>query len=169
MAREKITSSVNTGVAYSRAATQYGRRVSESAAFGSDCEDYYMETTFRFNDLPKATLDKLINEIPVGTIITRAVLKVNEAFVGGTSIAVGNVLRNNTGGVSGAYITAAQGATANLTLGAIIVGTGAQINAANNTAGLVPLVAAVGTFTAGEATIRLYTETLYDHNQIRNG
>lgn len=93
--------------------------------------------------------------LPAGSIVKNVYMKVGSAWVGGTSVAFGDA--SSTGG----WITATQGATANLTANAAIQAQGAY--AYTSTEGqLTPKVYAsatdlyitvVGTFTAGTATI----------------
>lgn len=93
--------------------------------------------------------------IKAGQAVRNVYLKVGTAWVGGTSLAVGDA--GNTSG----WITAAQGAEANLTAGVQIVSAGAYAQAATP-AQLAPKVYAVdtdlyvtsvGTHTAGDATL----------------
>lgn len=93
--------------------------------------------------------------LPAGSAVRSVWLKVGTAWVGGTSLAIGD------GGNTGGYITAAQAATANLTAGATINNGGAYLYTA--TEGQLPpkvlatatptFVTIVGTFTAGTATV----------------
>lgn len=94
-------------------------------------------------------------EIPANSIVKNVYMKVGTAWVGGTSLAFGDASG------TGSWITATQGATASLTAGVPIQAQGAY--AFTSTEGqLTPKVyaaatnlyiTAVGTFTAGTATI----------------
>lgn len=93
--------------------------------------------------------------LPAGSAVHSVVMKVGAAWVGGTSLAVGD------GGGTGSYITAAQAVTANLTLGNVINAQGAYLFTATEgrlppkviTAATPTFVTIVGTFTAGDADI----------------
>lgn len=90
--------------------------------------------------------------IPAGATVLSAHLNVKEAFVGGTSVAVGVINTDGTSAVAGGLVTATQGAVASLTKGASIVGTGAT----KGTIAAAPLnltTTFVGTFTAGRASV----------------
>ena len=94
--------------------------------------------------------------VPAGATVLGVVLTVGTAWVGGTDIQVGD------GSDADGFVTAAQGATANLTAGASIVGSGVYTKGATDT-GAQELklyasadtidVAFTGTFTAGTATL----------------
>lgn len=93
--------------------------------------------------------------IPAGSIVKNVYMKVGSAWVGGTSLAFGDASG------TGSWITATQGATANLTANAAIQAQGAYAYTA--TEGQLPpkayasatdlYITVVGTFTAGTATI----------------
>ena len=93
--------------------------------------------------------------IPAGSIIKNVYMKTGTAWAGGTSLAFGDA--TTTGG----WITATQGATASLTANTPIQAGGAY--AYTSTEGQLPpkvyasatnlYITAVGTFTAGTATI----------------
>ena len=95
--------------------------------------------------------------VPAGSVVKHVYALVTEAAAGGTSLAFGDA------GSTGGWITAAQGATANLTLNATIDGGGAYaIGGTDATASHLPKVYAaatdlyftlVGTFTAGKVTV----------------
>lgn len=94
-------------------------------------------------------------QIPANSIVKSVHMKVGTAWVGGTSLAFGDA------GSTGGWITATQGAQASLTAGAAIQAQGAYAYTA--TEGQLPgkvyasatdlYITAVGTFTAGTATI----------------
>ena len=93
--------------------------------------------------------------IPAGSIVKNVFMKVGTAWVGGTSLAFGDASG------TGSWITATQGATANLTASAAIQAQGAY--AYTSTEGQLPpkayaaatdlYITVAGTFTAGTATI----------------
>jgi hypothetical protein len=175
MARESITSSVNIGVAQRRAATQYGRRLEEAKALASYTQEggkVIMETTFPYNDLPGFVLsDELYNYLPVGVKILSAGLVVTKTFLGGTSLAVGtNGVDDGAVVDADGLITDANAPLANLVAGNFIVGTGAQLNTlAGTTEKLHIKVTATGTFTAGEATLRVEYQLPIDRYNVANG
>lgn len=94
--------------------------------------------------------------VPAGAEIFSVKLKVDEAWVGGTSLTVGD------GSDADGFITATQGATANLTAGALIAAAGVYTQGTTDTtareiklyasADTIDLTVA-GTFTAGSATL----------------
>lgn len=93
--------------------------------------------------------------LPAGSIVKNVFLKVGSGWTGGTSLAFGD------GGSTGGWITATQGAQANLGAGVAIQAQGAYAYTA--TEGQLPgkvyaaatdlYVTSVGTWTAGSATI----------------
>jgi hypothetical protein len=93
--------------------------------------------------------------LPAGSLVKNVFMKVGAAWVGGTSLAFGDA------GGTGGWITATQGATASLTAGAAIQAQGTYAYTA--TEGQLPpkvyaaatdlYITAVGTYTAGDATI----------------
>jgi hypothetical protein len=95
---------------------------------------------------------------PAGSNIVGVTLEVDQAFIGGTSLEFGDT--SDTDG----FITAAQGATANLLAGAKIVGSGLYTKGATDTvaqefkvyaSATVLSMLRVGTFTAGKATLKI--------------
>ena len=86
--------------------------------------------------------------IPAGCIITEARAVVTTAGAGGTSVAVNVYAADGTLLLANGLVTATQGAVANLTAGANIVGSGATLNTRLAANGYVSAVT-VGTFTAG--------------------
>lgn len=93
--------------------------------------------------------------VPAGSLVKNVWMKVGTAWVGGTSLAFGDA------GGTGSWITASQGAQASLTAGVAIQAQGAYAYTATE-GQLSPKVyasatdlyiTAVGTFTAGDATI----------------
>lgn len=93
-------------------------------------------------------------KIPAGYVVEAARLIVKEAGAGGTSVALQSY--NEAGAVqtANAYVTATQGATANLLLNAVITGTGAGIGA-RAAASVIPALVVVGTFTTGIVEVQL--------------
>lgn len=123
--------------------------------------------TYRFDytNLPSFTTD-LNNDgtnngfslqdvgVPAGASIESVKLKIGTAWTSGTSLAVGSYQLDGTVIDADGYITATQGATANLTTGALITGTGADIGEhPHATEAAYTVVAAVGTFTTGDAVL----------------
>lgn len=175
MARESITSSANTGVAKRRAATSYGRRLHESQALAAHEIDegiVVFETTFPFNSRPDFVLgDKLYNYIPVGAKVLEADLIINQTWLGGTALSVGTY-NYDTGAVINAtgLVTATEGAVANLVAGNFVVGAGTVVGALAGAAVKTGIkVNATGTFTAGEATLRITVQLPVDRFSVLNG
>lgn len=174
MTRESITSSVNTGVAKRRAATHYGRRLHEREALAVYTQDegkIVFETTFTYDKLPNFVVgDELYNYLPAGCHILSAQLVVHTAFAGGTSLAVGTYLASDGTVVDAdGLITDANAPLASLVAGAYISGTGAQLNAAGSAADWLVKATATGTFTAGEATLRVEIQIPQDRYAALNG
>lgn len=92
--------------------------------------------------------------IPAGATIVSAELKVDTAWASGTDLTVGTYQVDGTVIDADGFITAANGAVANLLAGALITGSGADIatlaSAANDA---YVVVAANGTFTAGSGKL----------------
>lgn len=93
-------------------------------------------------------------QIPAGYVIESARVIVTEAGVGGTSIALQNYTQAGAVGTANSLVTATQGATANLTLNAVLLGTGSLVGT-RLAAATFPAIVAVGTFTAGEVQVQL--------------
>jgi hypothetical protein len=110
---------------------------------------------FTFQSTLGSTGDRI--PLPAGSIVKNVYMKVGTAWVGGTSLAFGD------GGGTGGFISATQGATANLTAGASIQAGGTYVAADTDTtaaerpkvyaAATDLFVTVVGTFTAGTADI----------------
>jgi hypothetical protein len=114
-------------------------------------------TTFTADLNNDGTLDGFIENdfrIPAGFVVESCRLIVTEAGVGGTSVAVQNYTQAGAVGTANSLVTATQGATANLTLNAVIQGTGALVGT-RVAAATIPALVVVGTFTAGEVEIQL--------------
>lgn len=121
-------------------------------------------TTQKDGDLKTARLfityqsSGAVIELPAGSVVVDCVMKVGTAWLGGTDVQVGD------GTDPDGFISATQGATANLTAGATIRAGGAYaIGDAATNQGLPKVYAAAdtidialtGTFTAGTAWINL--------------
>jgi hypothetical protein len=136
----------------------FGANFAERIAGGVTAQKQGHKKTARLSvDLVNSTLGSSGAKItiPAGSMVTLVGMKVTEAGVGGTSIAFGDA------GSTGGWITAAQGAVANLLLNAAINAQGAYAFTATE-GQLVPKVyaaatdlyiTAVGTFTAGKVEI----------------
>lgn len=94
--------------------------------------------------------------LPAGAAVVGVVLTVGTAWAGGTKVEVGD------GSDADGFVSASQGATANLTAGAGIVGAGAYTKGATDTGAQVFKtyasadtvdVTITGSFTAGTATL----------------
>lgn len=92
--------------------------------------------------------------IPAGYVVESCRLIVKTAAAGGTSVEVGTYQQNGTVADADAFVTAAQGAVANLTLNAVILGTGAAVGT-RTAARVLPALRANGTFTAGVVELQL--------------
>jgi hypothetical protein len=174
MPRESITSSANTGVAKRRAATYYGRRLHERQALavysGEDGKTVY-ETTFNFQQLADFTTgDKLYNFLPAGHKVLSAQLIILTPWVGGTSLTVGTY-NVTTGAVVSAnsLVTATEAAVANLVANKFINGAGALVGGDGLAANYNIKAVAAGTFTAGEATLRIEMQAPIDRFSVLNG
>lgn len=172
MARESITTGSTAGNKR-RASTHYGRMLEEGTAASEHnvSQDRFVQTlTFSYDNLPTESVDELYQRIPAGARVLSAKLAVTEAFLGGTSLAVG--LTQPSGSVldPDGLITDANAPLANLAAGDFVDGTGALVGAADGlSADGVITVAATGSFTAGEATITVEYEKAMDRNQKMNG
>lgn len=112
-------------------------------------------TVFTFRDAMVAAANVNV-PVPAGSHIISVTLQVESAFLGGTSLTVGD------GSSATGFIDATQGAVANLTAGALLTGTGAYSKGGTDTtaqefklyasADTID-VTANGTFTAGKATL----------------
>ena len=111
--------------------------------------------SFDYTDLPSVDSgNDMVIAIPAGAKVVSAELFVGAAWVGGTSVAIGLTDKDGTANDPDGLITATQGATANLTLGAIITGTGTLVGIVGDaTATQVVSSLVVGTYTAGDATL----------------
>lgn len=90
--------------------------------------------------------------IPKGAVVVSATVYVKEAFVGGTALTVGTILKDGTGAAATAFVTATEAAVANLGAGKVITGAGALVG--KTTATDVQVTATpTGTHTAGRATV----------------
>lgn len=179
MTRIAITGGATVGNGR-RAATQYGRRLDETAATGEwqISQDVYKQALpVTFAEVNgghnlSGALDELFTKVPAGARIIEATVKVTTAFAGGTSIAVGLHEPDGTVVDADGLVTAAQGAVANLTLNEHIVGTGALVNLTTGTglaADAIVSITTVGTFTVGELVITVEYTKPNQHAQLMNG
>lgn len=113
---------------------------------------------FTFRDVNTTASGSVNFTVPAGSNIVSVTLEVGDAWVGGTSLEFGDA--SDTDG----FITTTQGATANLTAGAKIVGAGLYTKGATDTvaqefkvyaSATVLSMLRVGTFTAGNATLKI--------------
>lgn len=160
MSRISITGGATAGNKR-RAATHYGLRNIEdklptkhASKQGLDV----LEVPFNYDDLPTFGLDEAILRIPQGAVIKRAYIRVTEAFAGGTSVAVGTADAAGTGVATASLVAATT--TANLDLDDYVVGGGALVGTALALEKQVTCTA-VGTFTAGKATVVVEFEPNY--------
>lgn len=109
---------------------------------------------FNFDNVPSPSAasanDAVESLIPANAFVESVRLYVEVPFVGGTSIAIDQrAVADGSVATANAYVTATQGATANLTQSAWIVGTGSLIGASSGSADTKLGVTVVGTYTAG--------------------
>lgn len=175
MARESIVSGDTAG-GTRRAATHYGRRVEEGqhvAEYNNAKGTYTQETTFRYDQLPVATLDELHQRIPVGARVLSVTIAVIETFTAttATAITVGTVQPDGTGGDPDGFVDATAGAIANWSAGAFLDGAGALVGASVGLSNAVQLKVTpdVDDLLTGEARITVEYEKPRDSQQQMNG
>lgn len=173
MPRESITNGASGG-GTRRAASQYGRRLDESAAVAEhqvSQNKYQQVTTFKFDDLPTFTLDELHQRIPAGARIVAATLKVHVAFTATTAVNMNFGLYQPDGtvidldGIDAAVLLTA------LDAGDFVDCDGALVGATSGLANAGQLVVAanVDDLLTGEMTITIEYEKPEDRNQLMNG
>lgn len=173
MSRESIVAGPTAG-GTRRAATHYGRRLEEgqhNAVYHVDGNVFRQETTFRFDQLPVATLDELHQRVPDNARVLGFTIKVIETFTATSATTVNFGLYEPDGTVIDADGLAAAVGIAGLTQGAILDGAGALVGA-NTTLGVfgqVVVAPNVDDLLTGEATIVLEYEKLDDRQQLMNG
>lgn len=114
-----------------------------------DIEEIVLD--FAYDDLPTyGANDGRILTIPANSLIVSSRLNVKTAAAGGTSYTVGLHQAGGTAIDADGLHTAAQLVTASLTAGAWLTGGGALVGAGIGANGGQIVVAATGTFTAGE-------------------
>jgi len=140
---------------------QYGGVVSSNGT------SIILQHRFDYTTLPSFTTD-LNNDgtlngfslqdvgVPAGASVKEVILRVGTAWASGTSLAVGSYDITGTVIDADGYVTAAAGATANLTVGSVLTGGGADIGETpSTTLDAYTVVAAVGTFTTGDAVLTI--------------
>lgn len=171
MTRIAITNG-NKGGSTRRAATHYGRRLTANGVPTMEAVDGHsqvLEIPFSFATLPVHGVDKAIVTIPKYARIESATFTVNTAFAGGTSYIVGLVARDGSVLDADGLLTAANLPVANIdAIGDAVVGTGALIGTTLAAEQCVT-VAATGTFTAGEALLRVVFTPKLDRLDNLNG
>jgi hypothetical protein len=164
MSREAITTGASGGNKR-RAATHYGRRTFDTqhlAKLHKKHGEEVLEVTFRYNTLPALGEDQLIQRLPAGAVINSVQLQVTTGFVGGTSLAVGTGDPMGGNLAPEGLVTTTAGDIANIgAVGDLVTGDGAGIGAALADARQV-YVTAAGTFSAGEAVLRVIYTALTD-------
>lgn len=176
MAREYIVSGDTAGNSR-RAATHYGRRLEEGkhvAEYHVGKDKWRQETTFRFDQLPTATLDELHQRLPAGARVKAVTIKVLETFTAttATAITVGvSTPDGTTQVVADGFVDATQGVIGAYAAGAYIDATGALVGAATGFANDVQLTVTpdVDDLLTGEATIVVEYEKPTDRQQLMNG
>lgn len=162
MARESITTGA-TGGNKRRASTHYGRRFTDTehpALIHLKHGEEVHTLTFEYDTLPNFGEDELIQRIGAHAVIVSATLQVVEPFVGGDAIKVGSASPDGTNLSDENFVTAVEGAVANLgAVGDYVVGGGAGIGAP--LAGERQIrVTADGVFTEGKATLYVVSKPL---------
>ena len=139
--------------------------------FGPNTPEKYAQTTevdnapvkaavvrFDYTQVNTAASGSINWTAPAGSTVIAVELVVDQAWVGGTTLEFGDA--SDTDG----FITTTQGATANLTAGAKIVGAGLYTKGGTDTtaqefkvyaSATVTSVLRVGTYTAGSATLKI--------------
>lgn len=171
MSRESITAGPTAG-GTRRAATHYGRRLEEgqhTSVYHVDGNVFRQETTFRFDQLPVATLDELHQRIPAGARVLSATLKTHEDFTATTAVSLNIGLYEPDG-----TEVDADGLFAVLALpsaGDYADGAGALVGAATGLAVDAHFVVApnVDDLLTGEATLVVEYEKADDRQQLMNG
>lgn len=139
----------------------YGVRTTTQKYGGTTSDDVIKTAswTFDYNNVPAYVADNLGLVIPAYSKILSARLEVLTAWVGGTSIALGATQGNGAASPgtvvdAAGFITALQGATANInTRGQLITGTGALVGATATANPIEITGTVVGTYTAGKARL----------------
>lgn len=172
MSRESIVGGVTAG-GTRRAATHYGRRLEEgahSSEYQVSQDVWKQETTFRYDQLPTATLDELHQRIPAGARVVGVVIRVLETVTATTALNVNFGLSEPDGTVISAN-GLATAAIADLTAGKFIDGAGALVGSdvGLTAAGQLVVAADVDDLTAGEISITIEYEKPSDRQQIMNG
>lgn len=139
-----------------RTAEDHRNRPAEVGGLGGTTKQYVVE--FSYDDLPVAdTSDTGLFTLQEDVIVVEAKLVVTEAFV---EAATGNDLLIGTSNDADGFIDAGDGDEANLTLGAVIIGTGALVGTRIAAADATQVVASfsAGTWSAGKAKLYLTTQ-----------
>ena len=171
MTRIAITNG-DKGGSTRRAATHYGRRLTANGVPTMEAVDghtHVLEIPFSYANLPTYGVDKAIVTLPQYAKVESATFTVNTAFAGGTSFQVG--LATPAGSVLDAdgLLTTANLPLASINaIGAVVVGSGALIGTTLAAEQCVT-VAATGTFTAGEALLRVVFTPKLDRLDNLNG
>jgi hypothetical protein len=149
------------------AVSHYGPRDFEDklpAQYASSQGDKTVSIQWAYDDLPvQSATDQSVLSIPAASFIVSATLRVHTAFAGGTSYNIGLYESDGTvidaDGIDAAVATAAINAAGETVLcdGALVQG----LAGIGTAAGQV-VIAATGTFTAGEATLDIVYRTLDD-------
>ncbi|MFG1501664.1 hypothetical protein ABMA70_15770 [Halobacteriovorax sp. XZX-3] len=171
MAREYIVAGATAG-GTRRAAGHYGRRVEEGAncsVYHIDGDKFRMVTTFKFDQLPVATLDILHPAIPAGSRILSATLKTNTTFTATTAVSLDIGLQQRDGTEidnDGLFAAEALPSANDYDDGAgSLVGAGTGLAAD----GVVVVTPDVDDLLTGEATLTIEYETPDDRQQTMNG
>jgi hypothetical protein len=107
-----------------------------------------------YSDLPAVDADnEMLANIPSGAVVTKATFKVTTAFAGGTSYVFGTYQADGGGVVDADGLIVSTATAAIDAVGDYIQGGGALIDATAQTEATSVVIAATGTFTAGEGIL----------------
>lgn len=142
----------------SYAYTHFGTREAEdklSSKYEGQSGVQKLSVAFDYDSLPAAdAADQAVLLIPANSLVKSAVLKVVDAWVGGTDLTSGT--DTDPDGFHAAILTAA------LTAGSIHDGAGALVGASSGAGAEPVVVATTGSYTAGSAVLEVEYEPIYD-------
>lgn len=171
MSRIAITNG-SKGGSTRRAATHYGRRLTANGIPTMEAVDghtHVLEIPFSYNHLPVASADLMVSVLPQYAKVESATFTVTTPFAGGSSFAVGLTTRSGSVFDADGLFTTTNLALANIdALADVVVGSGAAIGATLANDYCVD-VTANGTFTAGEALLRIEFTPKLDRLDDLNG
>lgn len=171
MSRISITNG-DKGGSTRRAATHYGRRLTANGIPTMEAVDghtHVLEIPFTFDHLPVDSTDLMVSVLPKYAKVESATFTVNTPFAGGSAFAVGLTTRSGSVFDADGLFTTTDLALANIdAIADVVVGSGAAIGATLANDYCVD-VTATGTFTAGEAILRIEFTPKLDRLDDLNG